>query len=177
MIVWRIEVMRSADAPQELLDAIRGLLVDAFDDGFTPEDWEHALGGHHVIAMDGGAVVAHAAVVARHFDVGGRAVSVGYVEAVATDRNRRGQGVGSGVMRAAGDIVRAEYELGALSTGAHEFYERLGWTRWQGPTFVRRGERTVRTPDEDDGVMVLVTDLDVDLTSSITCEERAGDDW
>ena len=80
-------------------------------------------------------------------------------------------------MRAAGDIVHAEYELGALSTGAHEFYERLGWTRWQGPTFVRRGERTVRTPDEDDGVMVLVTDLDVDLTSSITCEEHAGDDW
>ena len=117
MIVWRIEVVRSADAPPELLDAIRGLLVDAFDDGFTPEDWEHALGGHHVIAMDGGAVVAHAAVVPRHFDVGGRAVSVGYVEAVATDRNRRGQGVGSGVMRAAGDIVRAEYELGALSTG------------------------------------------------------------
>ena len=117
MIVWRIEVMRSADAPQGLLDAIRGLLVDAFDDGFAPEDWEHALGGHHVIAIDGGAVVAHAAVVARHFDVGGRAVSVGYVEAVATDRNRRGQGVGSGVMRAAGDIVRAEYELGALSTG------------------------------------------------------------
>ena len=59
----------------------------------------------------------------------------------------------------------------------HHFYERLGWQRWLGPTYVRRSDGVVRTPDEDDGVMVLVTATAVDLTAPITCEERPGDDW
>jgi len=66
-----------------------------------------------------------------------------------------------------------------LSTGRHEFYQRLGWERWLGPTFVRRGEALVRTPDEDDGIMVLRfgRSRDTDLTAPIACEAREGDDW
>jgi hypothetical protein len=62
---------------------------------------------------------------------------------------------------------------------ADRFYERLGWERWQGPTFVRRGEALVRTEEEDDGIMVLRPGpgVRIDLRASISCEARAGDDW
>ena len=164
-----IDVVRTSDAPADLLAACHRLVLDAFDDGFGADDWEHALGGLHVVATDGQVVVAHAAVVPRTLDVGGQELLAGYVEAVATDRARRGESLGSEVMARVGEIVRAEFEIGALSTGVHHFYERLGWLRWQGPTFVRRGERVVRTPDEDDGVMALITGTS---TSNLHCPDH-----
>jgi hypothetical protein len=62
---------------------------------------------------------------------------------------------------------------------SHGVYERLGWERWRGPTYVRRGADLVRTEDEDDGVMVLRfgPSAGLDLTAPIACTERGGDDW
>jgi aminoglycoside 2'-N-acetyltransferase I len=83
-------------------------------------------------------------------------------------------------MRAIADLVRQRFELGALSTGAWSFYARLGWERWRGPTFVRLADDTLRrSPDEDDGVMVLrcAASLGLDLTAAIACDERPGDSW
>ena len=60
------------------------------------------------------------------------------------------------------------------------FYERLGWERWQGPTYVRTAVGELhRTEEDDDGVMVLRTGptADLDLTGPLACEERPGDDW
>jgi aminoglycoside 2'-N-acetyltransferase I len=75
--------------------------------------------------------------------------------------------------------VRSTFELGVLSTGLWDFYERCGWERWRGPTFVRHGDGIVRTEDDDDGIMVLRfgRSRSADLTAAITCERRAGDDW
>jgi aminoglycoside 2'-N-acetyltransferase I len=75
--------------------------------------------------------------------------------------------------------VRESFELGGLSTAHHHFYERLGWERWQGPTYVRDGDDVIRTEEEDDGVMVLRfgPSATIDLTAPITCEARPGDDW
>ena len=99
---------------------------------------------------------------------------------VATAPARQGEGLGSLAMAEVARIVSRDDELGALSTSAHGFYERLGWERWEGPTYVRRrsGE-TVRSEDEDDGIMVLrfgVT-AGLDLTNPLSCDERTGDDW
>ena len=71
------------------------------------------------------------------------------------------------------------HDLGALSTGSPGFYGRLGWERWRGPTYVRRGDDLVRTPDEDAGIMVLRfgPSAGVDLAAPISSEARAGDDW
>jgi hypothetical protein len=82
-------------------------------------------------------------------------------------------------MAAVAEVVRREFQLGALSTGAPAFYERLGWERWHGPTYVRDGARVVRTPEEDDGVMVLRfgPSAGLDLTTIISCAARTGDDW
>jgi len=176
--VTQIQVVRSEALSFKTLEAIRALLVDAFVDGFSDDDWRHTLGGWHVLATDD-ALVAHAAVVERVLDVGGQAIRAGYVEGVATAPTRQGEGLGSLVMQRVGQLLEAEFELGTLSTGRHAFYERLGWERWQGPTFVRHGPDIVRTADEDDGIMVLRfgTTTGVDVALPISCETRPGDDW
>lgn len=174
-----IHVVTTAEASRDLLAEIRALLVDAFEGEFSAEDWGHALGGWHVVATDLGVAVSHAAVVPRVLEVGDRPLRTGYVEAVATAPARQRAGLGSLVMTQASALVRRHFEMGALSTGHHRFYERLGWQRWQGPTFVRHGSSMVRTAEEDDGVMVLRfgPSEDVDLTAPLSCERRRGDDW
>ena len=102
------------------------------------------------------------------------------MEAVATAPDRQGEGHGSLAVGRVTELVRARFELGALGTGRWSFYERLGWERWEGPTYVRTaGGALVRTEEDDDGVMVLRTgpSLDLDLTGPLACEERPGDDW
>jgi aminoglycoside 2'-N-acetyltransferase I len=158
---------------------IRRLLDVAFDGDFTTEDWEHATGGCHIVAVEGDGVVAHASVVPRILEVGGRSIHTGYVEAVAVLPTRQGAGIGKALMASVADVVRVAYEMGALSTEVHDFYADLGWERWRGPTYVRRGSGLVRTEDEDDGVMVLRlgTSQDVDVNTAISCEARRGSDW
>ena len=175
----RTETMRTAEAPAALLAEVRRLLEAAFEDGFPQEDWDHTVGGWHVVVLDGDAVVAHAAVVTRTLEVDGRPHRTGYVEGVATAPDRQGQGLGSRAMTALADVLRREHDLGALSTGEHRFYERLGWERWRGPTFVRDHGTLIRTEDEDDGIMVLRFGLtrELDLRAAISCEARPGDDW
>ena len=112
-------------------------------------------------------------------DIGGRSVSTGYVEAVATIAAHRRKGYGTLAMNALADVIAAEYELGALSTGEHAFYSSLGWERWQGKTYVQRDGVRTRTPAEDDAVMVrrVPRTAAIDLRADITCDWRPGDVW
>jgi aminoglycoside 2'-N-acetyltransferase I len=162
--------------------AIRSLLRAAFagdGDGFTDEDWAHAAGGLHVLLELDGAIVSHAAVVPRILESGGRALRTGYVEGVATDPRHERRGLGSAVMREVGEAIAASYELGALSTASPGFYERLGWRRWTGPTFVRSPDGLVPTPDDDGGILYLPTSRTplLDDTLPISCDWRPGDVW
>jgi aminoglycoside 2'-N-acetyltransferase I len=164
------------------VEATRTLLWAAFDgdDPMTEADWDHATGGtHHLVELEG-TIVAHAAVVERTLQTGGRPLRTGYVEAVATASAHRGRGLGREVMRSAGEEIRARFELGALGTGSHAFYERLGWRTWRGPTSVRTPAGEVRTPDEDGFILVLETPAspaDLDLDRPISCDWRPGDAW
>jgi aminoglycoside 2'-N-acetyltransferase I len=161
------------------LHQIRDLFFTAFDERFTEEDWEHCLGGRHVIVEELGVIVAHAAVVSRVIDVGRQPFRTGYVEGVATHPARQREGFGTRTMGEVERLIMSEFEMGALSTGVHDFYERLGWERWRGPTYVRYGSHLVRTDEEDGGVMTLLfgPSAGVDVTASIACESRTGDDW
>jgi aminoglycoside 2'-N-acetyltransferase I len=174
-----IRLFTTAEASDDLLREIRHLLEEAFDGDFSDDDWEHSLGGWHVVVADGGFAVSHAAVVPRVLDVGGRPFHAGYVEAVATAPGRQREGLGALAMGELARVLQREFELGALSTGLHEFYARLGWERWRGPTFVRAGAEAIRTEDEDDGVMVLRfgPSAGIDVAAPISCEARHGDDW
>lgn len=169
----------TADASAKLISQIRSLFFDSFDETFTELDWEHVLGGWHVVISDGGVVVSHAAVVERALEVGDRSFRTGYVEGVATHPSRQREGLGSRVMNEVAMVLRDEFEMGALSTSVRGFYEGLGWWRWRGPTFVRYGRDLVRTEAEDEGVMVMPfgPSGDVDLEDSLVCESRVGDDW
>lgn len=169
-------------APPEIT-TIRDLMVAAFgmdeEDAFTDDDWNHAIGGLHFVLDVDGAIVAHASVVERELHVGDRPLRTGYVEAVATAPDRQGTGFGSQVMEDVGAYIRSTFELGALGTGRHAFYERLGWRTWQGPTSVRIENGPQRTPDEDGYILVLGTPTTppLDPRSPISCDWRAGDVW
>ncbi len=83
-------------------------------------------------------------------------------------------------MRALDPIIERDYDVGSLSTGEWHFYERLGWTRWRGPSWVRWPDgRRERTPDDDDGLMILRTPRTpiLDLSAPLTCGVRPGDAW
>ena len=181
-------VVRVRQLPTNALSAgevavIRELLDAAFweeeDERFTEEDWEHSIGGLHVVLDLDGVIVSHASVVERELHVAGHPLRAGYVEAVATAPGPQGRGYGTRVMQVIGTAIVAGYELGALGTGEIGFYERLGWRVWRGPTSVRTAAGERRTPDEDGGIMVLLTPATppIELDAPISCEWRAGDVW
>ena len=164
--------------------AIRDLMAIAFGDdpeeAFTDDDWQHALGGIHVLVEADGRIVSHAALVEREIRIGGRPYRTGYVEAVATAPDLQGRGYGSRAMGAIGAGIEERYELGVLGTGAIGFYERLGWRAWPGPSQVRLVDGTIqRTPDDDGYLMILETSRTgpLDAGASIECDWRPGDSW
>lgn len=163
--------------------AIRELMLVAFgsddDERFTDDDWDHAVGGIHFVLDLNGHVIAHASVVERELHIDGHPLRTGYVEAVATTPDRQGAGFGSLVMADGTAYIRDRFELGALGTGRHRFYERLGWLTWTGPSFVRTADGPRRTPDEDGYILVFPTPSSppIDLAARISCDWRPGDVW
>jgi aminoglycoside 2'-N-acetyltransferase I len=177
----RVRRVTTAELPEGELAAARRLVFEAFGGRFDSHDWDHALGGVHVVVEEDDGIVAHGAVVPRTLETGGRALRTGYVEAVATRRDRQGRGLATLVMREVGRVIGQDYELGALAdgTGIPGFYQRLGWETWQGPTWVAAPHGRERTAEEDGGVLVLRTPAtgELDPTGSITCDWRSGDVW
>jgi aminoglycoside 2'-N-acetyltransferase I len=169
----------SAELAPGFLKALRRLLDDAFAGNFSEDDWSHAMGGFHLWLEDDGRLLSYAAIVERRLTCGRHAMRVGYVEAVATASDARHQGHSTTVMTRAGAVIRARYPLGALSSGLLGFYERLGWERWRGATFVEGPAGPVRTPDDDGGVLILRTPTSpsLDLDGPIVCDWRPGDVW
>jgi aminoglycoside 2'-N-acetyltransferase I len=177
----RLRTVATAGLSDQELAALRRLVFGAFGGRFDEHDWEHMLGGVHVLAVENGEVVAHGAVVPRTLVTGARELRTGYVEGVATREDRRGRGLAVRVMREVARVVEEGYELGALAdgTGIPGFYQRLGWETWQGPTWVAGPAGPERTADDDGGVLVLRTPATgpLDPTGSLTCDWRAGDAW
>jgi aminoglycoside 2'-N-acetyltransferase I len=162
---------------------LRALLAAAFarsgDEVFTEDDWQHALGGMHFLLEQDGRILSHAAVVQRELHVAGRPLRTGYVEAVATLPCHERRGHGASVTCAASEYIAAHFELGALATSSHGFYERLGWHTWRGPTYVRTAHGLERSTAEDGYIMVLRTPSSpaLDLEAPISCDWRPGDSW
>lgn len=163
------------------LARIRDLLDRAFAGQFDDTDWGHTLGGLHVMVADGDEIVAHAAVVQRQLLLDDRPLRTGYVEGVAVDPHRRGRGHAATVMTEAERIIRAAYDLGALSAsdGVSAFYRARGWLAWRGPTAVLAPTGLTRTPDDDDSTFVLPTPStpDIQSTGTLACDWRDGDVW
>jgi aminoglycoside 2'-N-acetyltransferase I len=176
--------LSTAELTPDEIRSLHALFAAAWpdpEDGFSDEDWQHSIGGVHIVVEDAGQILSHGSVVTRTLEVGGVPLRTGYVEAVATWPEFERRGHGSAVMRAIGDIIRTDYKLGVLGTGSFTFYERLGWERWHGPSSVRlRDGGMEATPDDDGYLMVLrtpATPPSLDLDAPISCEWRPGDVW
>jgi aminoglycoside 2'-N-acetyltransferase I len=175
-----IRVVRSAALTTAEWTTLTDLCVAAFK-----EDWEgywESIGpGVHVIADQGGRVVAHAAIVDRLLYPGDATLRAGYVEAVAVAPDLQRQGLGTQVMEVIDSMVDEGYELGALGTGSHDFYGQLGWVIWRGPTWIReRDGRLERSPAEDGNIMVRITPktpAELDLSLPIAVDWRPGEVW
>jgi GNAT superfamily N-acetyltransferase len=93
----------------------------------------------HFLAYAGAVLAGHVGVFEHEFWIDAEGpLRAAFVEDVATDPSALRSGVATRLMTAARDDARAAgAALMGLSTGIPEFYERLGWTCWQGPAEYR----------------------------------------
>lgn len=138
------------------LRRVRELLDGAFEGDFGDEDFEHALGGMHVLAYEAEELVAHGSVVQRRVVHAGRALRTGYVEAVAVRADRRRCGLGGMVMESLEGIVARAYPLGALSASddGAALYAARGWRVWGGEIGVLGPGGPERLPGEEGSTYV-----------------------
>lgn len=174
-----VRVGHTADLGAADLVAARQLLDEVFDGDFDDADWEHCLGGLHVLLHDGAALIGHASVVQRRLLHDGRALRAGYVEGVGVHPAHRRRGHARVIMTEVERVVGAAYDLGALgaSEDAVDLYAGRGWLAWRGPTAALTPRGIERTPDEDGAVFVLPARVPLDLDGELTCDWRAGDVW
>lgn len=183
MSALRIRTAQSDELDPERHAEITALCEAAFREPFAPV-WERVGPGLHVMAEDGGRIVAHAMIVDRPLYMENEtdvAVDAGYVENVATSPDYEGRGAGSAVMDEIGRILDEAYELGALATERAGFYERLGWERWLGPTWVRMADgQRVRSAAHDGQILVHrtpSTPAGLDPTRPIAVDWRPDRPW
>jgi aminoglycoside 2'-N-acetyltransferase I len=157
---------------------LRAVVDAAFGDRFDDHDWAHALGGLHVLGEAGGRIVAHAAVVQRTLLADGVPLRAGYVEAVAVHPDHQRLGYATALLDEAERIIRAAYEIGALSASppAAGIYARRGWVPWPGPTAVLTPAGLRPTPGDDGSTYVLPVG-GVPLAGVLACDLRPGDAW
>jgi aminoglycoside 2'-N-acetyltransferase I len=174
-----VDVRHTAFLSDSDLRVIRALLDDAFDDGISDADLEHALGGMHALVWQEQELVAHGSVIMRRLLHEGQTLRTGYVEAVGVRRDRRRQGYGSLVMAALEQIVRGAYELGALGASemAGSLYAARGWRLWPGTTSVIAPTGIERTPEDEDAIYVFPVTAALTWTGDLACDWRTGDVW
>jgi aminoglycoside 2'-N-acetyltransferase I len=174
-----IRTAHTADLDAETLRVVRVLLDAVFEGELDDHDWEHALGGMHALAWEGGEIVGHASVVQRRIVYGGRALRAGYVEAVGVSAAHRRRGHGAALMAAVERVIRGAYDLGALGAtddGA-ALYTSRGWRKWEGPTSALTPDGIARTAEEDGFIYVLPVAVELDFSGDLICDWRDGDVW
>jgi len=180
LTVVDVVIVESAQIDAATRLGLRTLWDRAFGDRFSDDDAEHAYGGVHVLTRDGDRLISHASAVPRRIKFGEQQWrTAGYVEAVATDPERQGEGMGRRTMDKLQGEISSRWPVALLSTGrATGFYELLGWEKWRGLPYTQTTSGVV--PDGDHGgLMILRLDPSVvpDLSVGVTCEDRPGDAW
>lgn len=173
-----LSITHTADLDRATLEAARAMVFDAFQTDFTEHDWDHGLGGLHVIVRDGDTIAGHASVVQRHLMHGDRALRAGYVESVAVHPDHRRRGIGHQLVEAIEPIVERAYDLGALNAteAGRPLYVSRGWTPWDGHLFAFTPDGIKPTPDDEGAVLMFGTG-DLDTSADLTCDFRDGDLW
>ncbi|GAA4588616.1 aminoglycoside 2'-N-acetyltransferase I [Actinoplanes octamycinicus] len=176
-----VRTIASADLTAGDRTRVRDLLDEAFDGDFDDHDWEHALGGQHILITVDATVIAHGSVVQRRILHQGRSYRCGYVEAVAVHPAHQRRGFASALMAEAERIIDHGYALGALSaSGAGlTLYLGRGWRRWPGGTAVLAPAGVMRTEEDDDSTLVrpVAGGAELNEAALLICDWRDGDVW
>src|SRR5680860_141556 len=148
---------------------LRRLWDRALGDRFNHDDADHAFDGVHVLVRDSDPRLI------RFCDQPW--CTVGYVEAVATDPERRSEGVGWLPHGAAARRNRVSLDCRAPLDGTRDRRPRVAWLeRWLGLSYAQTG--TGALPDgEHGGLMVFSGDppIILDRTATVTCQDRPRD--
>ena len=174
-----IRTAHTSQLDNATLRAAHTMLEDAFDGELTAQDWDNCLGGIHLLAWEGDALVGHAAVIQRRLVHGGRALRAGYVEGVGVRADQRRKGVASALMGDAEEIIRRGYDCGALgsSDDGLPFYTGRGWQPWRGTLQILTPDGIEDTTEEERG-WILVFGGELDLDGTLLCADfRDGDVW
>lgn len=165
---------------RELDDAIRAEIIRMCEEAhesdfqrlfnFVPPD------GRHVLGYLGERLVAHAVRTTRWAQPEGLPpLKTAYIDAVTTQVEYQGQGLGSLVMLRIIEVVgKEDYQLSALETDKAGFYTRLGWEVWQGPLAGRGAQGLIPTPDARGNVLIhrLPNSPAFDIHGLLTIEEQ-----
>lgn len=166
---------------QELGEAGRAELRAMLELSFPRYDgtsWDHCLGGVHYLVRYGGRLVCHGALVPRYFRQGSRTLNGVYGESMATVPDLRHRGLGSIVVAMATAEVRMHYDIGVFAASKYAFYERQGWQKWRGPTFVDDGPDTrPAAPDRGAVMFRLPENSTVSPDADLATDMRSGDIW
>ncbi|GGS96282.1 GNAT family N-acetyltransferase [Streptomyces cinerochromogenes] len=170
----RLRLAHTADLGPAELRRVRALLDDAFDGDFSDADWDHGLGGMHVLVQDARGLAAHGALVMRRVRHAGRWLRTGYVEAVAVRADVRRTGLGGRVMAELERVIDRAYDLGALSASDEGalLYAARGWQRWPGQVHALSPDGVVRLPEEEGGVYLRGA---LDPAGELVLDWRDGD--
>ncbi|PBC61065.1 aminoglycoside 2'-N-acetyltransferase [Streptomyces sp. Tue6028] len=174
----RLRTAHTADLAPGDLRAVRELLDAAFDGGFDDHDWDHGLGGLHVLVHDARGLAAHGSVVQRRVLHRGRSLRTGYVEAVGVRADVRRTGLGGRVMAELERIVDGAYALGALSASEEgaALYAARGWRVWPGRICVLGPDGVVRLPEEEGTTFVRPSSAGpLDPAHELVLDWRDGD--
>lgn len=174
----RLRTAHTADLTAAELHSVRALLDDAFDGGFDDEDWDHGLGGLHVLVHDARGLAAHGSVIQRRVLHRGRSLRVGYVEAVGVRAEARRTGLGGRVLAELERIVEGAYDLGALSASEKGagLYAARGWQVWPGRIGALGPDGIVRLPEEEGTTFVRVAGAGpLDPAYDLVFDWRDGD--
>src|SRR5262245_17094303 len=87
-VVIEVKALHTARVEAGVLEAADKLLHGVFEGDWTADDWDHSLGGVHVLLWEDGELVGHGAVVMRRLMHQGRAIRTGYVEGVGVRKDR-----------------------------------------------------------------------------------------
>jgi GNAT superfamily N-acetyltransferase len=185
----QLEVIPAQELTRGDKEAIQSLCTRAYGEEVWC-DYGYLKTANHVVGRDAGVIVAHALWVNRSFRVnGGAPLMTAYIEYVATEPARQGQGLASQLLRFSLDYIQSidvlhaelrqdlRYELAALAPEDSQFYERLGWELWQGDLSIRQDDQWIQTPEEDVMIYRLLTTPTISITDDLSAEWRERELW
>ncbi len=161
-------------------EQIYQLLFQVFKQGFSREDFDHTLGGMHILAYDNHQLIGHVAIVQRSVIVDCSPFRIGYLEGLGVAEAYRRQGIGRKLMEQSSEIIVNSHDFGLLSASEEglPLYQSLGWKIWTGELYESNRESYQRSFDDEGSVLFWAApSQSIAATSPLYCDYRSGDQW